>query len=91
MNQGGHQFLPELAAGEEQAFAPHCGKIQSDVYEFKRTIKLPGKKELENMIKNKVQGVDNEIKKRLNKGVGYFVPDLSFWCAAKLTFLEHLA
>ncbi|KAE9553826.1 hypothetical protein FO519_002956 [Halicephalobus sp. NKZ332] len=72
LNQGRHKFLPELAAGDEDAFAPHCGKIESDTYEFKRTIQLPGKKELENMIKGKVQGVDDEIKKRLNKGRGRF-------------------
>ena len=69
LNRGKHKFLPELAQGQESAFAPHCGKISTDSYEFKRTINLPTRKELENMIKGKVQGVDDEIKKRLNKGV----------------------
>ena len=69
LNRGGHKFLPDLAEGQEKAFAPHCGRIANNEYEFKRSISLPGKRELENMIKGKVQGVDAEIKKRLNKGV----------------------
>uniref|UniRef100_A0A914P5C6 Uncharacterized protein n=1 Tax=Panagrolaimus davidi TaxID=227884 RepID=A0A914P5C6_9BILA len=72
LNQGQHKLLPELAQGRESAFSPHCSKISSDSYEFKRTLNLPGRQELENMIKGKVQGVDNEIKKRLNKGRGRF-------------------
>lgn len=69
LNQGDHQFLPALANGEEKAFSPKCGRIAAKTYEFKRTINLPGRKELENKIKNKINGVDAEIKKRLNKGV----------------------
>uniref|UniRef100_A0A914YNS8 Uncharacterized protein n=1 Tax=Panagrolaimus superbus TaxID=310955 RepID=A0A914YNS8_9BILA len=72
LNQGQHKFLPQLAQGQESAFSPHCSKISSDSYEFKRSLNLPGRQELENMIKGKVQGVDNEIKKRLNKGRGRF-------------------
>lgn len=72
LNHGGHKFLPDLADGHEKAFAPHCGRIANNEYEFKRSISLPGKQELENMIKGKVQGVDAEIKKRLNKGRGRF-------------------
>uniref|UniRef100_A0A915CW86 Uncharacterized protein n=1 Tax=Ditylenchus dipsaci TaxID=166011 RepID=A0A915CW86_9BILA len=73
-NQGGHQFLPEVAKGspEEAAFAPKCGKIGAKTYEFKRTINLPGRKELESKVKQKISGVDAEIKKRLNKGRGRF-------------------
>ncbi|TKR88006.1 hypothetical protein L596_012318 [Steinernema carpocapsae] len=67
-----HQYLPELAQGKEDAFAPKCGKIGANTYEFKRTINLPGRRELESKIKEKMQGVDNEIKKRLNKGSGRF-------------------
>uniref|UniRef100_A0A1I7YFN5 Uncharacterized protein n=1 Tax=Steinernema glaseri TaxID=37863 RepID=A0A1I7YFN5_9BILA len=72
LNQDGHQYLPELAQGKEDAFAPKCGKIGASTYEFKRTINLPGRRELESKIRDKMQGVDDEIKKRLNKGSGRF-------------------
>jgi hypothetical protein len=68
--------LPKLAEGQEDAFSPKCGKIAANTYDFKRTINLPGRKELEDKIKQKINGVDGEIRKRLNKGVG-------FWCFAK--------
>ncbi|KAI1720912.1 hypothetical protein DdX_05162 [Ditylenchus destructor] len=70
--KGGHQFLPEVAKGDEQPFAPKCGKIGAKTYEFKRTINLPGRRELEDKVKQKINGVDAEIKKRLNKGRGRF-------------------
>ncbi|KAI6190109.1 hypothetical protein M3Y97_00081300 [Aphelenchoides bicaudatus] len=72
LNKGNHQFLPKLAEGQEQPFSPKCGKIDANTYEFKRTINLPGRKELEDKIKQKVSGVDAEIRKRLNKGRGRF-------------------
>ncbi|CAD5232961.1 unnamed protein product [Bursaphelenchus xylophilus] len=72
LNQGEHKFLPEVAKGEEDAFSPKCGKIGAKAYEFKRTINLPGRKELESKIKQKINGVDEEIRKRLNKGRGRF-------------------
>ncbi|KAI6186397.1 hypothetical protein M3Y98_00128200 [Aphelenchoides besseyi] len=72
LNKGEHQFLPELAKGEEQAFSPKCGRIGANSYEFKRTINLPGRHELESKIKQKISGVDAEIRKRLNKGRGRF-------------------
>lgn len=72
LNQGGHQFLPQLANGEEKPFSPKCGRIGAKTYEFKRTINLPGRHALENKIKNKINGVDAEIRKRLNKGRGRF-------------------
>lgn len=72
LNKGDHQFLPELAKGQEQSFSPKCGRIGANTYEFKRTINLPGRKELEDKIKQKINGVDAEIRKRLNKGVSLF-------------------
>jgi hypothetical protein len=69
LNKGDHQFLPKLAEGEETPFSPKCGKIGANTYDFKRSISLPGRKELEDKIKQKINGVDAEIKKRLNKGV----------------------
>jgi len=73
LNKGNHQFLPEIAKGQEQAFSSaKCGKIAANTYDFKRTINLPGRKELEDKIKQKINGVDAEIKKRLNKGRGRF-------------------
>jgi len=69
LTRGDHQFLPELAAGQEQAFSPKCGQIGAQTYEFKRTINLPGRRELEGKVKQKISGVDAEIRKRLNKGV----------------------
>lgn len=71
--KGGHQFLPEVAKGDEQPFAPKCGKIGAKTYEFKRTINLPGRRELEDKVKQKINGVDAEIKKRLNKGVRFLM------------------
>jgi hypothetical protein len=68
LNKGEHKFLPSLGRGEE-AFSPKCGKIGANTYEFKRTIQLPGRHELEDKIKQKINGVDAEIRKRLNKGV----------------------
>lgn len=69
LNKGDHQFLPALANGEESAFSAKCGKINANTYEFRRSINLPGRSELESKIKQKFNGVDAEIRKRLNKGV----------------------
>lgn len=69
LNKGEHQFLPALAKGEESPFSAQCGKINANTYEFKRSINLPGRSELESKIKQKFNGVDDEIRKRLNKGV----------------------
>uniref|UniRef100_A0A915LDG8 Uncharacterized protein n=1 Tax=Meloidogyne javanica TaxID=6303 RepID=A0A915LDG8_MELJA len=72
LTNGEHQFLPILASGQEQPFAPKCSKIGAKSYEFKRTINLPGRFDLEQKIKQKMSGVDAEIRKRLNKGRGRF-------------------
>jgi hypothetical protein len=69
LNRGRHKYLPELATGQEDPFSASCDKISANVYDFKRTINLPGKSELEKRAKEKIQGVDGEIRKRLNKGV----------------------
>uniref|UniRef100_A0A1I8C0G8 Uncharacterized protein n=1 Tax=Meloidogyne hapla TaxID=6305 RepID=A0A1I8C0G8_MELHA len=69
---GEHQYLPILASGQEQPFAPKCSKIGAKSYEFKRTINLPGRFDLEQKVKQKMSGVDAEIRKRLNKGRGRF-------------------
>uniref|UniRef100_A0A914LJE9 Uncharacterized protein n=1 Tax=Meloidogyne incognita TaxID=6306 RepID=A0A914LJE9_MELIC len=69
LTNGEHQFLPILASGQEQPFAPKCSKIGAKSYEFKRTINLPGRFDLEQKVKQKMSGVDAEIRKRLNKGV----------------------
>ncbi|KAL3083320.1 hypothetical protein niasHS_011122 [Heterodera schachtii] len=68
----GHRFLPALAAGEEAPFSPRCEKIDARTYEFRRTINLPGRRELEQKARQKISGVDAEIRKRLNKGRGRF-------------------
>uniref|UniRef100_A0A0N5CGW9 ADAM_spacer1 domain-containing protein n=1 Tax=Strongyloides papillosus TaxID=174720 RepID=A0A0N5CGW9_STREA len=67
-----NKLLPGLAKGEEKAFGPKCGKIGSNTYDFRRTLHVPGRKELEKKIKEKIQGVDAEVRKRLNKGRGRF-------------------
>ncbi|CAK5023617.1 unnamed protein product [Meloidogyne enterolobii] len=72
LTNGEHQFLPILASGQEQPFAPKCSKIGAKSYEFKRTINLPGRFDLEQKVKQKMSGVDAEIRKRLNKGRGRF-------------------
>lgn len=72
LNSEGHLFLPEVASGQEEKFSPKCNHINADTYEFKRTINLPGRKDLESKVKEKMQGLDGEIKKRLNKGRGRF-------------------
>ncbi|KAI3422473.1 hypothetical protein GPALN_012981 [Globodera pallida] len=71
-DSGGHPFLPALAAGEEAPFGPRCGKIDARTYEFRRTLNLPGRRELEQKARQKISGVDAEIRKRLNKGRGRF-------------------
>uniref|UniRef100_A0A183CU82 VWFD domain-containing protein n=1 Tax=Gongylonema pulchrum TaxID=637853 RepID=A0A183CU82_9BILA len=72
LNEEGHLFLPEIARGNEKKFAPVCNRISSDTYEFKRTINLPGRRELEARVSEKVQGLDGEIRQRLNKRRGRF-------------------
>ncbi|EFO21001.1 hypothetical protein LOAG_07490 [Loa loa] len=72
LNDKGHLFLPEVARGTEEKFALVCNRIASNVYEFNRTINLPGKRELEARINEKVQGLDGEIRQRLNKKRGRF-------------------
>uniref|UniRef100_A0A0N4ZZW4 Uncharacterized protein n=1 Tax=Parastrongyloides trichosuri TaxID=131310 RepID=A0A0N4ZZW4_PARTI len=67
-----NKVLPGLAKGQESPFGPKCGKISSNTYEFKRSISIPGRRDLEKKIKDKVQGIDAEVKKRLNKGRGRF-------------------
>jgi len=70
--EGNHRFLPKLAEGKEAAFSAQCEHINANTYEFRRTISLPGRSELEQKIKQKFDTVDNEIRKRLNKGKGRF-------------------
>ncbi|KHN82958.1 hypothetical protein Tcan_14243 [Toxocara canis] len=72
LNEEGHEFLPELARGREERFSPRCSKINANTYEFKRTISLPGRRELEEKVRETMQGLDGEIRKRLNKGRGRF-------------------
>lgn len=76
LNKEGYEFLPELANGNEEKFAPKCTQISANTYEFKRTINLPGRKHLEAKVREKMQGLDGEIRKRLNKGV----PFRLFYC-----------
>ncbi|EPB75105.1 hypothetical protein ANCCEY_05828 [Ancylostoma ceylanicum] len=54
--------------GETQGGGQRCGAISAREYDFKRTISLPNRNTLEQLIRSKVQGVDDEVKKRLNKG-----------------------
>lgn len=69
LNDKGHLFLPEVARGTEEKFAPICNRIVSNIYTFNRTINLPGRRELEVLINEKVEGLDGEIRQRLNKKV----------------------
>uniref|UniRef100_A0A0R3RVD6 Uncharacterized protein n=1 Tax=Elaeophora elaphi TaxID=1147741 RepID=A0A0R3RVD6_9BILA len=71
-DKGHHLFLPEVARGTEEKFSPVCNRIASNIYEFNRTINLPGRRELEVLINEKVQGLDGEIRQRLNKKRGRF-------------------
>ncbi|KJH49105.1 hypothetical protein DICVIV_04735 [Dictyocaulus viviparus] len=71
LNSGVHQFLPSTP-GDTSRNGKSCSSISAKEYEFKRSISLPDKQALENLIRNKVKGVDEEIKKRLNKGRGRF-------------------
>uniref|UniRef100_A0A1I7WQA4 Uncharacterized protein n=1 Tax=Heterorhabditis bacteriophora TaxID=37862 RepID=A0A1I7WQA4_HETBA len=61
------QFLP-TNPGDSPGLDEKCGNIAADEYDFKKTISLPNRSTLENLIKSKITGVDDEIKKRLNKG-----------------------
>lgn len=64
--------MPAVAQGTEKKFAPICDKISANTYEFRRTINLPGRRELEARVQEKVQGLDGEIRQRLNKRVRKF-------------------
>ncbi|VDO26116.1 unnamed protein product [Onchocerca flexuosa] len=57
VNSQGHLFLPEVARGTKEKFASGCNKIASNIYEFSRTINLPGRHELEARINEKIQGL----------------------------------
>lgn len=87
MNDKGHLFLPEVARGTEEKFAPVCNRIASNIYEFKRTINLPGRRELERQINDKVQGLDGEIRQRLNKKVFFFHVYFTFSLKKKRNFI----
>ncbi|RCN33499.1 hypothetical protein ANCCAN_20676 [Ancylostoma caninum] len=82
LNRGGHQFLP-IMPGDTQAGPQRCGSISAREYDFKRTISLPNRNTLEQLIRSKVQGVDDEVKKRLNKGRGRFQVFLNLISAEK--------
>ncbi|GMS78595.1 hypothetical protein PENTCL1PPCAC_770 [Pristionchus entomophagus] len=87
LNKSGHQFL--MGGEEETTVQPACGGIERSSYNFKRTISLPSRSTLEGMIKDKVQGVDGEIKKRLNKGRGRFQVFLNLISAEKPPITQH--
>ncbi|KHJ85726.1 hypothetical protein OESDEN_14540 [Oesophagostomum dentatum] len=82
LNDGGHQFLPTMA-GDTQVDGQRCGSVAAREYDFKRTISLPNRNTLEQLIRSKVQGVDDEVKKRLNKGRGRFQVFLNLIVADK--------
>ncbi|EYC01130.1 hypothetical protein Y032_0110g181 [Ancylostoma ceylanicum] len=82
LNSGVHQFLPTMP-GETQGGGQRCGAISAREYDFKRTISLPNRNTLEQLIRSKVQGVDDEVKKRLNKGRGRFQVFLNLISAEK--------
>ncbi|KAF8384876.1 hypothetical protein PRIPAC_74018 [Pristionchus pacificus] len=78
-----------MGGQEENPLQPACGNIERSSYNFKRTISLPSRSHLEGMIKDKVQGVDGEIKKRLNKGRGRFQVFLNLISAEKPPITQH--
>ncbi|GMR57797.1 hypothetical protein PMAYCL1PPCAC_27992 [Pristionchus mayeri] len=88
LNRSGHQFLSG-GQQEENPLQPACGNIERNSYNFRRTISLPSRRTLEGMIKDKVQGVDGEIKKRLNKGRGRFQVFLNLISAEKAPISQH--
>ncbi|CAI5451863.1 unnamed protein product [Caenorhabditis angaria] len=69
LSNGQHQFLSRSAGDTPIS---KCHNIEANEYDFRRTIQLPSRSQLENLIKSKAQGIDDEIKKRLNKGRGRF-------------------
>ncbi|CAP39525.2 Protein CBG23519 [Caenorhabditis briggsae] len=66
---GRHQFL---SRSENDTPVSKCYNIEANEYDFRRTIQLPSRSHLEGLIRSKAQGIDDEIKKRLNKGRGRF-------------------
>lgn len=67
------QFLPDLEKNkEEYSFRRICTRIDSKSYSIARTIKLPGKRQLEAEANRQFGGVGSEVKKRFNKGKGRF-------------------
>ncbi|CAJ0960553.1 unnamed protein product, partial [Mesorhabditis belari] len=67
-----------------------CEAVNADFYEFKKTISLPGKATLEKMVKDKANGLDKEITKRLNKGQGRFQVFLNLIAAAKPSMSQKM-
>lgn len=61
-----------LSQSENDTPISKCYNIESNEYDFRRTIQLPSRSQLEGLIRSKAQGIDDEIKKRLNKGVFIF-------------------
>ncbi|PAV68266.1 hypothetical protein WR25_11028 [Diploscapter pachys] len=82
LNSGDFVFLPNSTKDYASKHA-ECGRIAADEYDLKKTVSLPSRSTLESLIRNKVQGVDEEIEKRLNKGRGRFQVFLNLISAAK--------
>ncbi|CAB3397541.1 unnamed protein product [Caenorhabditis bovis] len=87
----GNAVERDLANGRNQFLSKNpndtpngkCHDIEANEYDFRRTIQLPSRSTLENLIRSKAQGVDDEIKKRLNKGRGRFQVFLNLITAEK--------
>lgn len=73
LNSGYNKYLPELENGQEQAFAPQCNQISPNGYQFKRTVQLPSKSQLQQEAQRKYgNSIDSQIKQRLDQGKGKF-------------------
>ncbi|VDM96268.1 unnamed protein product [Thelazia callipaeda] len=89
LNNKGHLFLPEVARGNEKKFSPICNRISTNVYEFNRTINLPGRRELESRVAEKLQTLDGESRQRLNKRRGRFQVFLNLISAKQPPIKQH--
>ncbi|KRZ89542.1 hypothetical protein T08_5138 [Trichinella sp. T8] len=67
----GHKFLPELG-GSEQMFSTMCAEISPRTYTLTRTVRLPSKEELQEMVNQKFNGMDSGLKSKFKIGKGKF-------------------
>ncbi|KFD52334.1 hypothetical protein M514_06715 [Trichuris suis] len=67
----GRKILPQLG-GSERLFSTMCAEIAPNTYSLTRTVSLPNKDELEQMVNQKYQGMDSGLRSKFKIGSGKF-------------------